>query len=312
MKIIDKTPLQDNKGNINIIARVQGTLKYGLNWFAEMEAQKVVIAQLDHALEKSFVLIRNFNLPGSKIIIPLILIGLGGTYVIYVTPAKGRFEAKGDQWNTIDNSGNSQPARINLLERVVKLTRAFQKFLEIYKIALPTPVEPILIAIDPGAHIEAMRPIVKVVKSDVIKVFISTLLQAAPVWRSEKLHALVDRIVEPRLREEEPKPESAALVEPPSSYSPSRFEDSGPAQPFDANDLGFAFEEEGHVAATRSGLPKSAAEQPQLAQPRPRPVSAPARRKILGMSSTQAIVLAGLIVMWCCVMVGLAYIYLNQ
>ena len=113
MKIIDKTPLQDASGNINPIARVQGTLKYGLSWFAELEAQKAVITQLDRLLEKGFVLIRNFTLPNSEIVIPIILIGAGGIWVIYVTKEKGSFEAKGDQWNTLDNNGRAQPAPIN-------------------------------------------------------------------------------------------------------------------------------------------------------------------------------------------------------
>ena len=65
MKIIDKTALQDENGNINIIARVQGTLKYGLSWYQELEAQKTVITQLDRMLEKGFVLIRNYTLPNS-------------------------------------------------------------------------------------------------------------------------------------------------------------------------------------------------------------------------------------------------------
>ena len=39
MKIIDKTPLQDAKGSISVTARVQGTLKYGLSWYGELEAQ---------------------------------------------------------------------------------------------------------------------------------------------------------------------------------------------------------------------------------------------------------------------------------
>ena len=76
MKIIDKTPLQDDKGEIGIISRVQGTLKYGFDWYAEMEAQKNLMNQLNRALEKGFVLIRNLNLPGSKIYIPLILINI--------------------------------------------------------------------------------------------------------------------------------------------------------------------------------------------------------------------------------------------
>lgn len=107
MKIIDKTPFQDVSGKISVVGRTQGTLKYGLNWFPELEAQKVVIAQLDRTLEKGFVLIRNFTLPNIEVVIPLILIGPGGVSVIYVTQVKGQFEAKGDQWNIV-NYGRSR------------------------------------------------------------------------------------------------------------------------------------------------------------------------------------------------------------
>jgi hypothetical protein len=180
MKIIDKTPLQDENGDIGLIPRIQGTLKYGLNWYAELEAQKTVIAQLDRSLEKGFVLIRNFTLPNSEIVIPVILIGAGGIWVIYVTNAKGYFEAKGDQWNTISN-GRSQPAKINLLSRTAQLTRVFQKYLEIHKFNLPVNPEPVLIASDPGAQIESMRPAARVVRSDAIRQFAASLLQARPV-----------------------------------------------------------------------------------------------------------------------------------
>lgn len=307
MKIIDKTPQQDDKGNISFTARIQGTLKYGLGWFAELEAQKIALALLDRGLEKSFVVIRNFNLPNSDIVIPLILIGLGGIYIIYVTSAKGSFEAKGDQWNTIDNSGNSQPSSVNLLERVTRLTRAFQKYLEINKIALPGPVEPILIAIDPGAHIESMRPVARVVKSDAIKAFIGSLLQATPVWRSEQIYMLADRIVEPRLREE---PEPVAPVES-SSYSVAGFDDAAPATPFDANDLGFSFKEEGLAESQAAPAQDASAIPSQPAQPRPRSAPKPASG-FLGMSRTQVIVLAGMFVVWCCIMVGFgSLLFLN-
>jgi hypothetical protein len=307
MKIIDKTPQQDDKGNLGFMARIQGMLKYGIGWFAEMEAQKIALALLDHGLEKSFVVIRNFTLPGSDIVIPLILIGLGGIYIIYVTGARGHFEAKGDQWNTIDNSGNSQPASVNLLDRVTKLTRAFQKYLEINKISVPGPIEPIVIAIDPGAHIETVRPIAKIVKSDAIKVFIGSILQATPIWRSEQIYMLADRIVEPRLRED-PEPVVVAPVE--SSYSVSSFDDSTPARPFDANDLGFSFEEE-NSAESQSAAPKPAPEaRPQPAQPRPAPKRATG--KFMGMSVAQVIVLAGMLVVWCLVMTAfVAFLYAN-
>ena len=47
MKIIDKTPLHDEKGQLSLIGQIQGRLKYGLSWPAELEAQKQVIDQLD-------------------------------------------------------------------------------------------------------------------------------------------------------------------------------------------------------------------------------------------------------------------------
>ncbi len=311
MKIIDKTPRQDDKGNISIIGRILGTIKNGFSWYAEMESQKAVVAQLDRALEKSFVLIRNFNLPGSDIVIPLVLIGLGGVYIIHVTPDKGSFEAKGDQWNITDKSGNSQPARVNLLNRLMRLTRAFQKYLEISKIALPTSIEPILIAINPGAHIESMRPAVKIFKSDTIKIFINTLLQAPPIWRSEQLYSLADRIVEPRLRQESEPVTPLKPAETSTPFNTSRFEDSGPAKPFDVNDLGFSFEEESAAKPVKPISAPAANAQPQPANAK-RPRAAPVKRKILGMSGTQATLVIGLISFWLCTMTVFAVLYLNQ
>src|SRR5258706_4729812 len=170
MKIIDKTPLHDEKGQMSFIGRIQGALKYGLSWSAELDAQQNVIAQLDRILEKGFVLIRNFTLPNSEIVIPMILLGPGGVTVISVTTIKGFFEAKGDQWNTLVN-GQAQPASINLLNRVTRFARAVQVYLERQKIDLPGMVEPVLIAADPGAHIESMRPAARVVMSDAVKQF---------------------------------------------------------------------------------------------------------------------------------------------
>ena len=79
MKVIDKTPLQNEKGEISGLQRLRGTLEFGLNWYPELEAQKAVIAQLDRVLEKGFTLIRNVTLANSQIVEPLILIGPPGS-----------------------------------------------------------------------------------------------------------------------------------------------------------------------------------------------------------------------------------------
>jgi hypothetical protein len=312
MKIIDKTPLQDEKGNISFAARVQGTLKYGLSWYAELEAQKTVIEQLDRLLEKGFILIRNFTLPGSDIVIPIILLGTGGMWVIYVTKEKGHFEAKGDQWNTVDSNGKSLPASINYIDRASKLATVFQRYLKIQKFELSNPVEPVLIAADPGAQIESVRPILRVVRSDAIKQFASSLLQAPPIWRTDFVRDAAERIVNPRPPRElepvypEPVPQQAA-----PANTMSQDEDYGNA--FNAGELGFAFEESPQPEAAPEQRP-SAGPMPGQRPPQQRPPArrAPANKKFLGLGTFQIIVLAFMSLIACCIILGLGYyIFLN-
>lgn len=313
MKIIDKTPLQDANGGISFSARVQGTLKYGFNWYAEMEAQKVVIAQLDRSLEKGFVLIRNFTLPNIEVVIPLILIGPGGISVIYATPIKGLFEAKGDQWSTVIN-GRPQPASSNLLDVVAKRARALQRYLQEHKINLPNPVEPVLITTDPGAHIDSIRPAVRVVMSDGIKNFANSVLQAAPIWRSEMIYDLAERVTDPRLHEEPktvPPQPAPALDAQPASRAKAIFNASESVKPFDNNEFGFAFEE-GDSASESQRAPQNIHEpnpSRQLSSPKP----APSKGKILGMSIAQVALLAVMLIIQCCILIGFGVaFYLTQ
>jgi hypothetical protein len=313
MKIIDKTPFQNAQGKIDFSGRIQGSLKYGFDWYSGLEAQKTVIEQLDRSLEKGFVLIRNFTLPNSDIVIPIILIGPGGMSVIYVTQVKGFFEAKGDQWNTLNN-GKAQPASVNLLSIVTRLARALQVYLDRQKIELPAPIDPALIAANPGAHIDSMRPAIRVVLSDAIKQFAISLTQARPVLRPEFIYELADRIIEPlppeAPEEQAPKPASAAQIPASPERAPSRakaiFNASEQVQPFNPSDLGFAFEEEN--ADGIKSLRETSPAQPLPKQP------APKKGKILGMSGKQVALLAAIFIVECCVLAigaGVIY-YLNR
>ena len=251
MKVIDKTPLIDAKGEISLVQRIQGTLEFGLNWFPELEAQKIIIAQLDTVLEKGFTLIRNLTLHNSQITEPLILIGPAGIYVIKVTPLSGFYEAKGDQWN-ISSGSRSNPAPINLMSQVARLARALQVFIDRQGVNLPGSVEPILIASNPAMHIDSLRPVVRVIMSDGVKQFASSLLQARPVLKSEFVYDLTDRIITPRPKAAAPiagpLPQEVPIGTPPDEApAPSRaqaiFHARDTDQPFDPNDLSFAYDE---------------------------------------------------------------------
>jgi hypothetical protein len=289
MKVIDKTPFQDAQGNIGVPARVQGTLKFGPNWFPELEAQKSVITQLDRLLDKGFVLIRNFTLPGSTIVIPLILIGPGSFSVIFVTPSKGLFEAKGTEWNTVNN-GVSAPASRNLIDLLTKLTRAFNKYLQLNNINIPIQPEPVLIASNPGANVESNRPAVRVVRSDAVKQFATTLNQASPLLRAEQVLVLADLILEPQPASKETPPEPIIPTERPVSRAQAIFKAAEEAE----------------------------ASQPEF-KPAPRnveaqtPVAQPAPKKARRISGSQIFLLVGLGLVECCVLVAGVYFlfYLN-
>lgn len=258
MKVIDKTPFQNEKGQFGLVQRVQAMMEYGPSWPAELEAQKTIIKQLDRVLEKGYTLIRNLNLENSKIIEPLILIGPAGVFVIYVTPLSGFFEAKGDQWNVVRNDRRS-PAPINLLSRTARLARALQVYLNRQGMYLPGMVEPVLMASNPAVHIDSLRPIVRVVMSDAIKQFGASLLQARAVLKPELVYDLVDHIINPRTKgtSAQPQPEAPVTSVPgptpapapaaESAAAPARaraiFQAAEEAKPFDPADLSFAFDE---------------------------------------------------------------------
>lgn len=314
MKVIDKTPLQNEKGEVGVLERLQGTLKYGFSWYPELEAQKQIVAQLDRALEKGFVLIRNLTLPGSEIVEPLILVGPPGVYIIYVSHLSGFYEAKGDQWNTVNN-GRSQPAPVNLMSRVARLARVMQVYLQRQGIDLPSPVEPVLIAANPGMHIESLRPVVRVVLSDAVKQFAASLIQSRPLLRPEFVYDLSDRIVEPRSKAS-PQPAAAApaaAASPPqaepsdASQSPSRaqaiFHATEQAQPFNPSDLSFAFDES--ASQSSGGVPANLQE-PNPSQPLPQKSAA------RGMSMSQIAVLGIMLLVECCVLAGFAYLIFSN
>ena len=311
MKIIDKTPFQSEKGKIGPWTwnRLQGTLKYGPSWYPDLEAQKIIIDQLNRLFEKGFVLIRNLTLPGSEIVEPVILIGAGGIYVIHVTHLRGQYEAKGDQWNKIDNNGHSQAAPINLMSRVTRLAKVLERYLQVQGIELSSHVEPFLIAADPGMHVETMRPTVRVVQSDAIKQFAASLIQAPPVLRYD-IFDLADRIVSPRPKSESatqagappatPGPAPVPVPTDPAARAHAIFNANEQSQPLNPSELSFALQDESAQAA--QDIPENL-RKPNPAQPLPRPA---ARRR--GMSPVQWAVLGFIVLVEFCILIGFAFL----
>jgi hypothetical protein len=209
MKIIDKTPLLNEKGELGMVQRVQGMYKFGFNWPTDLEAQKAIITFFDRQLEKGYTLIRNMTLGASGIVVPLILLGPTGIYVIHVTYLRGRYEARGNAWNEESGEGY-RPASINLIQLTSRMANALKAFIERQGTKLPISIEPVLIAANPGLHIESVKPAIRVMMIDGIKSFVSGLAGAKHVLSAEAVHEYVERIVNPRPPKKDVLPVSAA------------------------------------------------------------------------------------------------------
>jgi hypothetical protein len=206
MKIIDQTPFLSENGEISTLDQIKATLKYGTDWLQEINAQKTVIASFGKVLDNSFTLLRNVTLAGLGATIPIILIGPTGIYVLYVTPLRGMFRAKGDAWGTFEGY-NFKPARINIIVRTVQMGRAVQVYLERQGYPSSTPIDAVLLATEPGLHIDSIRPIVRVVLRDALEHFAASVAQGRVVFSAETVHDILDRILNPHpAAEEQPAP----------------------------------------------------------------------------------------------------------
>ncbi|MCI0524661.1 MAG: NERD domain-containing protein [Acidobacteria bacterium] len=310
MKIIDQTPFVDEKGELGFSQRLQGMLQFGFNWPAELKAQQVIANYFDRNLEKGYTLIRNQPLGQSGIVIPMILLGPAGVFVINITYLRGRYEAKGDQWN-VESGNHFKPARENLIQKTAIMARALTAFIERQGVKLPVPVEPVLIAAEPGLHVDSDQPTVKVLMSDGIRTFVAGLKAGVPALRGDAVLEFVERITNPRPARVKPMQTPAPAVAPRPSQPPPQpeaqnvsraraiFNAAEEAKPFDPADFDFA-------------MADGDSDSPSLPLVRGESVSpsetSRASRRILGMTPIQVAILIAIALCFVCIVVA-AFVY---
>lgn len=321
MKIIDKTPLLDEKGNLGFVQRVQGMLQFGFSWPNELQVQNAIVKYFERQLEKGYTLIRNIPLGESGIMVPIILLGPAGIYVIDVTSLKGRYEAKGDTWN-VESGNQYKPAPVNLIQRTARMARALQAYIERQGVKLQVGIEPVLIAGDPGLHIESVRPAIKVMMIDGVKSFVNGLVTGKPVLRADYVLDYTERILNPRVQREpvmpEPEPESepepraaweqnwfdepVQQQQPEVSRARAIFDASAEAHPFDPNNFDFALAEDDAAAQAIPPVKRETSPAAPVRQNKSK------QQRILGMTPVQLAIIATLGLALICILATFAYL----
>jgi hypothetical protein len=210
MRTIERSEFLNEDGGVSLEKRVQATLRHGLRWYGEIQAQQAVTQRLSGVLGADFVLISNLSLPGINEPFPLILIGPQGVRLILTSALRGVYRAKGTEWMTFD-SGRRRFKRVrpNLQHICGGKAETLLKYLNSAGFPLPE-VEAVLIFIDPRTHVDTAGPRVRIVLSDAIEHFSANMMQLPPIMDHEDISGVVDALLYPRGAEGEPRPEEPA------------------------------------------------------------------------------------------------------
>jgi len=316
MKIIDKTPLLNEKGELGFFQRMQGMMEYGFNWPNELQAQKAIINYFDRQLEKGYTLIHNLTLGKSGITVPIILLGPTGIQVIHVAYLKGQYEARGEAWN-VASGDTYKPAPDNLIQKTLRMAKAVRAFIERQGIQVPVEIEPILIGGDPGLHIVSDKPAVKVLMIDGVKSFVASLATGQQVLRPDSVFEFTERLINPRPPRKTPAPgtvaAAAAVAAAPQAVDPviaraqAIFKASEEVKPYDPASFDFAVEDEDAFEITPPA-PTPTVPSPAPVETAPPPKARP--KRYAGMAIWQWVVLGGLGLALCCIAAGFAYYFL--
>jgi hypothetical protein len=202
MKVLDYSPIPFDGGKLSFPERLKGIFRFGFNWVPDMKSQEVFIGMLNRVLVKRFTLLRNVPLPGGGVTIPLVLLGPHGITVMYNSPLRGVFRATGGSWEVMDNRlRNFKPTKPNLITRTLLMTKAFETFLGGCGYALE--MDGILVFTDPGLHVNADRPDVRIILMDAIERLGAQLLQTEQVLSMEDVSAIIDSITDALQPEDE-------------------------------------------------------------------------------------------------------------
>lgn len=196
MKIVDyQTPPsgEDKPGALGRVINGLGAL-YST---PGAKAQETTIQTLKKVLDNRFVLLRGLVLPELEPPAPLVLVGPPGVWLIEASPIKGVFRAGGDQWEEMDSQTQKlRPARLNLPVRTASIAQMVTALLNGRGVPLQS-IEPVIVFTQPGAHVEAVRPVSRLVRSDAIVRFAASLLQNPIIFSPEEIQIIIEALKEP-------------------------------------------------------------------------------------------------------------------
>jgi len=188
MKLIDNPNLKSKRRGFSL-DKLLGTDRL---WGQDIQAQEGIISLMQKSLDSRYTLLRNVLLEGLEIPIPLVLVGPPGLRVVYVSGERGIFRARDEYWEKMDErSQNYRSTQPNLITRAELMGKAVDAYLSTHVENLPV-AEPVLMFADPGIHVEAIHPNVRVVLMDAMDRYFTALVQGRPFLSPQQVQMIVN------------------------------------------------------------------------------------------------------------------------
>jgi hypothetical protein len=194
MKVIDQSPVRaDTQPFDKFKVYLNGVLKFGWGWIADIKAEEAIIASLGRYIDNTYIIARNVLLEGIDVPIPLVLVGPSGVYMLLASGATGLFRARNEIWMELNRKSRKYtPVRKNMITRAQLMTQVIDAYLIRHQCQHP-PIQTAMLFGDAGAHVDSVRSAVRIVLKDGFERFANSVVQGKTVLNSkDEIQKIVD------------------------------------------------------------------------------------------------------------------------
>lgn len=191
MKLIDCAPQAAAE---DWLQTSQGKIKQKLSQLFgnRTQVKQKLLDRFQFFLDNRFVMIVNFTPQGQSMPVPFILIGPNGITVLNVNNDKGIYRAKEENWLELTKTTRQYTlARENLIKQTQSMAKAVSDFLVEQGQFIPE-ITPVLIFTNPGVHIDASRPVIRLILADGIDRLIVSFQQRVESLNPMEVKAITD------------------------------------------------------------------------------------------------------------------------
>ena len=192
MKLIEPTQTSVEKDRIQMVTdRISRFFTYANS---DEHAEDAIVARFMRGLDNRFVMLRNLQLEGKGNIFPLILVGPSGLVVINMSRVKGFFKARDDSWWEMNKTSQQfGPVYPNLLKQSKDYAQKLAEILDAHGKSHPE-ILPVLVFANPGVHVEASNPVIRIVLMDGVESLIDSFRKGNEVLQPTEINFLSDSL----------------------------------------------------------------------------------------------------------------------